>query len=81
MDWRSSAGRKSITGDHGTVSEGCYLLRSNVLDWSPEELWRVYIQLTDGRGCLSHSEIGSTASTDLAQEPKQGRSTHPGAAS
>ncbi len=29
------------------LSEGCYLLRSNVLDWSPEELWRVYIQLTE----------------------------------
>ena len=28
-------------------SEGCYLLRSNVTDWSPEELWRAYIQLTE----------------------------------
>ena len=25
-------------------SEGCYMLRSNVTDWSPEELWRAYIQ-------------------------------------
>jgi hypothetical protein len=24
-----------------------YLLRSNVLDWTPEELWRAYIQLTE----------------------------------
>ena len=29
------------------LSEGCYLLRSNVLDWSPEQLWRAYIQLTE----------------------------------
>src|SRR5258708_2532794 len=29
------------------LSEGCYLLRSNVMEWSPEELWRVYIQLTE----------------------------------
>jgi hypothetical protein len=29
------------------LSEGCYLLRSNVTDWSPEELWRAYIQLTE----------------------------------
>lgn len=29
------------------LSEGCYLLRSNVTEWSPEELWRAYIQLTE----------------------------------
>jgi len=29
------------------LSEGCYLLRSNVMDWSPEDLWRAYIQLTE----------------------------------
>ena len=28
------------------LSEGCYLLRSNITDWSAEELWRAYIQLT-----------------------------------
>ena len=27
--------------------EGCYLLRSNVTDWSGEELWRAYIQLRE----------------------------------
>ena len=30
-----------------SLSEGCYLLRSNVTDWTAEELWRAYIQLTD----------------------------------
>jgi len=29
------------------LSEGCYLLRSNVTDWTAEGLWRAYIQLTD----------------------------------
>lgn len=29
------------------IIQGCYLLRSNVLDWTPEELWRAYIQLTE----------------------------------
>ena len=29
------------------LSEGCYLLRSNVADWDAEELWRAYIQLTE----------------------------------
>jgi transposase len=28
-------------------SEGCYLLRSNVPDWSDEELWKAYMQLTE----------------------------------
>jgi len=28
------------------LTEGTYILRSNVTDWTPEELWRTYIQLT-----------------------------------
>lgn len=28
------------------LSEGCYLLRSNIIDWSAQELWEAYIQLT-----------------------------------
>ncbi len=33
--------------DWARLSEGCYLLRSNVTGWSGEELWRAYIQLTE----------------------------------
>ena len=33
--------------DWAELSEGCYLLRSNVSDWTAEELWRAYMQLTD----------------------------------
>lgn len=29
------------------LSEGCYILRSNVTDWSAEEIWQAYINLTD----------------------------------
>lgn len=29
------------------LSEGCYVLRTNVSDWTPETLWRTYIQLTE----------------------------------
>ena len=29
------------------LRDGCYLLRTNVPDWTPEELWRAYIHLTD----------------------------------
>jgi transposase len=28
-----------------TLTEGTYILRSNVADWSAEELWRTYVQL------------------------------------
>ena len=34
------------------LSEGCYLLRSNVIDWTPEELWRAYIQLTEAEAAF-----------------------------
>jgi len=30
-----------------SLSEGCYLLRSNLSDWSAPELWRAYTQLTE----------------------------------
>jgi len=33
-------------------SEGCYLLRSNVTDWTPEELWRAYVQLTEAEAAF-----------------------------
>jgi transposase len=36
-DWR----------DWSRLSEGCYMLRSNIRDWTPEELWKAYIQLTE----------------------------------
>ena len=29
------------------LSEGCYLLRTNVTDWSAPDLWRAYTQLTE----------------------------------
>ena len=33
-------------------SEGCYILRTNVHDWSAEDLWRTYIQLTDAEAAF-----------------------------
>jgi transposase len=33
--------------DWSRLSEGCYMLRTNIKDWSPEELWKAYIQLTE----------------------------------
>jgi len=34
------------------LSEGCYLLRSNVSDWTAAELWRAYMQLTEAEGAF-----------------------------
>ena len=33
-------------------SEGTYVLRTNVSDWTPESLWRTYIQLTDAESAF-----------------------------
>lgn len=41
-DWR----------DWARLSEGCCLLRSNVTDWSGEELWRAHIQLTEAEAAF-----------------------------
>jgi Transposase DDE domain len=38
--------------DWARGSEGCYVLRSNILTWSPEDLWRTYIQLTDAEAAF-----------------------------
>jgi len=54
-----SDGRATITWQKkeawrqwATLSEGCYLLRSNVTDWSSEELWKAYIQLTEAEAAF-----------------------------
>ncbi len=38
--------------DWARWSEGCYVLRSNIADWSAEELWRTYIQLTEAEAAF-----------------------------
>jgi transposase len=34
------------------LSEGCYLLRSNVSNWTAAELWQAYMQLTEAEGAF-----------------------------
>ena len=34
------------------LSEGCYVLRSNVREWSAEELWGAYMQLTEAEAAF-----------------------------
>jgi transposase len=41
------------------LSEGSYVLRSNVRDWSDADLWRAYIQLTEAETafCIQKSDL------------------------
>ena len=41
-------------------SEGTYVLRTNVTDWTPESLWRTYVQLTEAEAAfrIQKSELG-----------------------
>jgi transposase len=41
-----------VARDWATLSAGCYLLRTNVADWSDEELWKAYIQLTEAESAF-----------------------------
>jgi transposase len=51
---KEASGRPELTWKRSEVSlelaairDGCYLLRTNVTDWTPEELWHAYMHLTD----------------------------------
>ena len=35
-----------------TRTEGCYILRTNISDWTPESLWQTYIQLTEAEAAF-----------------------------
>jgi transposase len=34
------------------LNQGCYLLRSNILDWKAEDIWKAYIHLTDAEAAF-----------------------------
>ena len=38
--------------DWATLNEGCYLLRTNVTNWSAKDLWEAYIQLTEAEAAF-----------------------------
>ena len=54
-----------------TLSEGCYLLRTNIKDWSASDLWTAYMQLAEAEGAFRIQK------SDLELRPiwhhKQGR--------
>jgi len=53
-DGRAELVWKKVGGwrEWSELSEGCYLLRSNVADWSDEDLWEAYIQLTEAEAAF-----------------------------
>lgn len=57
--------------DWAELSEGTYILRSNIHDWTDEELWRTYIQLSEAEAAFRIQK------SDLCIRPiwhhKQGR--------
>ena len=42
-----------------TLTDGCYLVRSNVKDWTHEELWQAYMQWTEAESafCIQQSDL------------------------
>ena len=55
LEWRKLENIR----DWATLSAGCYLLRSNVTDWTHEDLWKAYIQLTEAEAafCIHKSDL------------------------
>jgi transposase len=50
--FRLCIAHNSSFDDWAALSEGAYLLRSNVTDWSDRELWKAYIQLTQAEAAF-----------------------------
>jgi transposase len=59
LTWKKIEGLR----DWATLSAGCYLLRTNVLDWTDEELWKTYMQLTEAEAAFRIHK------TDLSLRP------------
>jgi transposase len=48
LSWQKREERR----EWARLSEGCYVLRTNITDWSGEALWRAYIQLTQAEAAF-----------------------------
>lgn len=48
LSWHKYEDRKSWQ----QLTQGCYMLRSNITDWSAEDLWHAYIHLTDAEAAF-----------------------------
>jgi transposase len=50
--FRLHVAHNAAFADWAALSEGAYLLRSNIADWSDEQLWKAYIQLTQAEAAF-----------------------------
>ena len=50
--FRLHAAPNAAFDDWAALSEGAYLLRSNIADWSDQQLWKAYIQLTQAEAAF-----------------------------
>lgn len=48
LSWETSAQWEA----DARASEGCYILRTNVAEWTPQEIWQTYIQLTEAEAAF-----------------------------
>ena len=55
--------RHAVWNDWAQLADGCYLLRSNIADWSAAELWKAYSQLTEAEAAFRIQK------SDLALRP------------
>jgi transposase len=44
--------KKELLRKWATLTDGCYVLRSNVQNWTDEELWQAYMQLTEAESAF-----------------------------
>ena len=66
-DWRQWA----------ELSEGCYMLRTNIVDWDAKALWEAYIQLTQAETAF-RIQKSDLKKTDLASEGRKGPGAYSG---
>ncbi len=69
---RMTYGRKRAVEDWVALQNGCYLLRTNVTDLAPSELWRTYIGLTEAEAAFR--ELKSPLGLRPVYHQKEGRS-------
>jgi transposase len=50
--FRLRADHNASFDDWAALSEGAYLLRSNITDWGDQQLWKAYIQLTQAEAAF-----------------------------
>ena len=70
--------RQEAAAAWAQASQGCYVLRSNVADWEPAELWRAYLHLTDAEAAFRIHKSDLRLRPVWHQKARARASPHPG---